>query len=58
MLYIETSAKENIGINQVFEELVSKILENPVIMESLGFSSSIVQLSSTTEVVEAGGCYC
>ena len=53
MLYIETSAKENIGINQVFEELVSKILENPVIMESLGFSSSIVQLSSTTEVVEA-----
>ena len=58
MLYIETSAKENIGINQVFEELVSKILENPVIMESLGFSSSIVNLSSTTEVAEEGGCYC
>ena len=48
MLYIETSAKENIGINQVFEELVSKILENPVIMESLGFSASTVKLSSTT----------
>lgn len=58
MLYIETSAKENIGINQVFEELVSKILENPVIMESLGFSTSTVKLSSTTEVAEEGGCYC
>ena len=58
MLYIETSAKENIGINQVFEELVTRILENPVIMESLGFSSSVVKLAATTEVSEAGGCYC
>ena len=58
MLYIETSAKENIGINQVFEELVSKILENPVIMESLGFFFFFFKLRSTTEVAEEGGCYC
>lgn len=58
MLYIETSAKENIGINQVFEELVTRILENPVIMESLGFTSSIVTLNNAIKDSEEGGCYC
>ncbi|KAK8803692.1 hypothetical protein WA158_001386 [Blastocystis sp. Blastoise] len=31
-LYIETSAKTNIGISSVFDELIHKILENPSIL--------------------------
>ena len=57
MLYIETSAKENIGITQVFEELVTKILESPFLMESLGMKVQTVEISSTTQQNEEGGCY-
>lgn len=56
MLYIETSAKENIGINQVFEELVTKILESPELMESLGFKPSTVNISANNQTEE--GCSC
>lgn len=58
MLYIETSAKESIGVNQVFEELVTKVLESPVLMESLGFKASTIAVASTDHENEASGCYC
>lgn len=32
MLFMETSAKSQAGVAQVFEELVEKILENPVLL--------------------------
>ena len=57
MLYIETSAKENIGITQVFEELVTKILESPELMDSLGLKPSTVNISSKSHEEEEGcGC--
>ena len=34
-LYIETSAKTNVGIESVFEELVNKILDNPSILSKV-----------------------
>lgn len=34
MLFIETSAKKNVGISQVFDEVVQKILENPILLSS------------------------
>ena len=49
MLYIETSAKESIGVNQVFEELVTKVLENPALMESLGVKMPTVDVTSQQE---------
>lgn len=58
MLYIETSAKENIGVNQVFEELVTKVLESPVLMESLGFKASAVSLTLTDPEEASRGCSC
>ena len=58
MLYIETSAKESIGVNQVFEELVTKVLESPVLMESLGFKASTISVTPTDHESEASGCYC
>ena len=33
MMFIETSAKEKIGINEAFEEVVNKVIENPAIAE-------------------------
>jgi Ras-related protein Rab-18 len=32
MLFLEASAKTKEGINQVFNEVVQKILENPVLL--------------------------
>ena len=32
MMYIETSAKTREGIRQAFEEVVQKILDNPVLL--------------------------
>lgn len=58
MLYIETSAKESIGVNQVFEELVTKILESPELMESLGFKKETVNITSEATQSENSGCYC
>lgn len=57
MLYIETSAKESIGVNQVFEELVTKVLENPALMESLGVKVPTVDVTSQQET-DGYGCYC
>ncbi len=33
MMFIETSAKEKIGINEAFEEVVNKVIESPAIEE-------------------------
>ena len=33
MMFIETSAKEKIGVNEAFEEVVNKVIENPLIEE-------------------------
>ena len=58
MLYIETSAKESIGVNQVFEELVTKVLESPALMESLGFKASTIAVTPADHENEGSGCYC
>ena len=44
MLFSETSAKTNDGITQVFDEVVQKILENPILLSSTapGTSTSAV----------------
>eukprot|EP00940_MAST-03C_sp_MAST-3C-sp2_P001576 g1576.t1 len=34
MLFIEASAKTDVGISQVFDEVVQKILENPVLLST------------------------
>ena len=31
MMFIETSAKERIGINEAFEEVVNKVIESPMV---------------------------
>ena len=33
MMFIETSAKEKIGVNEAFEEVVNKVIESPMIEE-------------------------
>ena len=58
MLYIETSAKESIGVNQVFEELITKVLESPVLMESLGFKSAVVNVAASEARTPESWCSC
>ena len=42
MMFIETSAKEKIGVNEAFEEVVNKVIESPLIETiSLGRSGGI-----------------
>ena len=36
MLFMETSAKSEVGVRQVFEELIEKILENPALLAGTG----------------------
>ena len=33
MMFIETSAKERIGVNEAFEEVVNKVIESPMVEE-------------------------
>ena len=33
MMFIETSAKNRVGVQEAFEELVNKIVESPMIKE-------------------------
>ena len=33
MMFIETSAKEKIGVNEAFEEVVNKVIESPTVEE-------------------------
>ncbi|GAX77793.1 hypothetical protein CEUSTIGMA_g5236.t1 [Chlamydomonas eustigma] len=59
-LFVETSAKANVAVGQAFEELVMKILDSPVLIESSGsLAPSGVKLSSAaTGGDQAGVCAC
>jgi len=56
MLFVETSAKTKVGIQQVFTEIVQKILENPTLLAGTtpGRSSKQVDLNKPSE--KTGGC--
>ena len=60
MLFIETSAKTNDGITQVFDEVVQKILENPILLSStaLGTSTSAVSARDLDEAVDESESIC
>ena len=59
MLFMETSAKTNSGITQVFNEMGEKILDNPQLCESTatgsGRSTGLKNVDSS-ETGYAGGC--
>ena len=54
-LFIETSAKENIKVAQCFEELVTKMLETPQLVEDYGGGRGI-NLRQQREEASGGGC--
>ena len=54
-LFIETSAKENIKVAQCFEELVTKMLETPQLVEDYGGGRGI-NLRRQREEASGGGC--
>ncbi|GBG32223.1 Ras-related protein Rab-18 [Hondaea fermentalgiana] len=66
MLFIETSAKTKLGVKQVFQELVQKILDSPTLLEGTaasggasrpgGMSSSNQGADLTQAEEEGNGC--
>ncbi|XP_045496682.1 ras-related protein Rab-18-like [Colias croceus] len=56
MLFIESSAKTQEGINLAFEELVQKIIETPGLWESTG-SSSNIRISNEERRQQEQSCY-
>ncbi|CAG4973396.1 unnamed protein product [Parnassius apollo] len=57
MLFIESSAKTQEGINLAFEELVQKIIETPGLWESTGSSSNIRVSNEERRKQEESSCY-
>lgn len=57
MLFIESSAKTQEGINLAFEELVQKIIETPGLWESTGSSSNIRVSSEESRRQNESSCY-
>ena len=58
MLFIETSAKTAVGIQQVFQEVILKILEQPTLLESAvrtGNKQRQVKLDDKSAGTESGG---
>ena len=53
MMFIETSAKERIGVNEAFEEVVNKVLESPLVDETMLRKGSAVG-SATGPTVKLG----
>lgn len=58
MLFIESSAKTQEGINLAFEELVQKIIETPGLWESTGSSSNIRISNDERREREEYSCFC
>lgn len=57
MLFVESSAKTRVGIQQVFEETVRKILENPMLCAGTSPTSRLGQtLTDDGGGAEGGGC--
>ena len=53
-LYVETSARANVAVDQAFEELVLKILEAPSLLG--GTSSAFGLKRRADDAAQRGGC--
>ena len=60
MLFLQASAKTKVGIQQVFDELVSKIVENPALAASADATATqgLTGLGATTTEESRGGVCC
>lgn len=59
MVFIECSAKTKLGIQQAFEELVTKILETPSLYEKETKATGTVSMNQDSEEQQEGVCsYC
>jgi Ras-related protein Rab-18 len=59
MVFIECSAKTKLGIQQAFEELVTKILETPSLYEKETKSTGTVSMNQDSDEQPEGVCsYC
>ena len=56
MLFIEASAKTTLGIQEVFDEVIQKILDSPRLMSSSAPRSAVADLNNGDNGGEDAGC--
>ncbi|KAI9306702.1 P-loop containing nucleoside triphosphate hydrolase protein [Cunninghamella echinulata] len=57
-LFVECSAKTNFGVEEAFEELVTKIIETPSLWQKKTAPNSTVRMTSGQDVNSASSCSC
>ncbi|CAO3638249.1 unnamed protein product [Cunninghamella echinulata] len=57
-LFVECSAKTNFGVEEAFEELVTKIIETPSLWQKKTAPNSTVRMTSGQDVNGASSCSC
>ena len=56
MMFIESSAKASVGVSQAFDEIIDKILENPVLLASTTPGKKKIDLRSAPHEGDGAGC--
>jgi len=56
MMFIESSAKASVGVSQAFEEIINKILENPVLLASTTPGKKKIDLNKSRLEGNTQGC--
>ena len=57
MMFIESSAKASVGVSQAFDEIIDKILENPVLLASTTPGKKKIDLRSAPHEGDGAGFY-
>ena len=55
-MFIESSAKSSVGVSQAFEEIINKILENPILLSSTVPGKRKIELHNSADVGNSQGC--
>mmetsp|Transcript_13143 Transcript_13143/g.14492 ORF Transcript_13143/g.14492 Transcript_13143/m.14492 type:complete len:210 (-) Transcript_13143:332-961(-) len=54
MMYIETSAKTKVGVDQTFEEMINKVMDNPMLLKSCQSGKKTLEESKRNPSSEGG----
>ncbi|KAI8093579.1 ras family-domain-containing protein [Halteromyces radiatus] len=57
-LFVECSAKTKIGVEEAFEELVTKIIETPSLWQKKTTTSSTLRMTNGSESTDTSSCAC
>lgn len=56
MLFLESSAKDDVGVHQAFDEVVAKVLDNPVLLATTMAGNRAPNLNVNSDQQQPKGC--